>query len=169
MSLALVIGALIGLGLVGMIRGLSPVRPSLDAIAAALDRRPEADVPAGRAVGFSLGSGGEAVLRLIDRSPLTRERWGSLGPHLAITGDSPELVASKMLVMGGAGLLVPPLLWLVSQIAGMTAVPLGVAIAVAFVTFPAGVSLPLLELVRRARSDGTTHGSWWVASSTSSS
>ncbi|HEV3281022.1 MAG TPA: type II secretion system F family protein [Acidimicrobiales bacterium] len=151
MSLALAFGALVGLGFVGVFRGLFPMRPSLEAIAAALDRRPEVPAPTDRVVRFSTGSGGKVVLRLIGRYPLTRERWGSLAPLLAITGDRPELVASKMLVMGGAGLLAPPFLWLGCEIAGITAVPIAIAIAVAFVALPLCVALPVLDLVRRAR------------------
>jgi tight adherence protein C len=150
MSLALLVGTLVGVGCLGMVRGLAPARPTLEAIAAALDRRPEASVPADRGTGVSIRSGGKAVLRLIGRSAVARERWNSLAPCLAITGDSPELVASKMLVMGGAGLLTPPLLWLVCHVAGMTAIPVGIPIALALAMLPVGVAVPVFDLVRRA-------------------
>ncbi|MGH9080725.1 MAG: type II secretion system F family protein [Acidimicrobiales bacterium] len=150
MSLALAVGALVGVGCIGMVRGLTPARPTLGSIAATLDRRPAAGVPADGGTGLSARSAARALLRLVSRSALTKGRWSSLAPSLAITGDSPELVASKMLVMGGAGLLTPPFLWLVGQVAGVTAVPIGIPIAVTLVTLPVGFVLPVVGLIRRA-------------------
>ena len=57
-----------------------------------------------------------------------------------------------MLIIGGAGLLAPPSVWLASQIAGsLTAVPFGVPVVVALVATPFGLVLPAVLLVSRAR------------------
>jgi tight adherence protein C len=150
MSLAAVLGILAGVGCLGMIRSLNPTPPTLEAIAAALDRRTESEaLELGRP--GSIRSGARSVVRVLDGSSFARRRWRSLAPDLAITGDTPEEVASRMLVLGGAGILAPPLLWLLGAVTGITALPFGIAMALAIVGASAGASWPIIDLARRAR------------------
>ena len=172
MSLAIAVGTLVGIGCIGMIRGLRSEAPTLETIATALDRWPDAGVapdvphdspgplrppglpgplrPPGLP-GSPIRIGSAAIVEFLNRSALTRGRWRSLDPCFAITGDSPDRIASKMLIIGGAGLLAPPSVWLASQIAGLTAVPFGVPVVVALVATPFGLVLPAVLLVSRAR------------------
>lgn len=151
MSFALLTGLLAGMGCLGVVRGLAPAHPSLEAIAAALESPPPA--PGGATTGraFSLRSSGEAMVGVIESKGITRERWRSLGPDFAITGETPGSVASKMLVLGGTGLLMPPLLWLIGEVAGSATVPLGMTLLASLVACPAGVALPYVVLARHAR------------------
>jgi Flp pilus assembly protein TadB len=55
-----------------------------------------------------------------------------------------------MLILGGAGLVVPPILWLVAAMAGLN-VPVEVPILVAVAGVAAGIVLPPVELFHRAR------------------
>ncbi len=175
MSLALLTGLLAGLGCVGVVRGLRPAPPTLETVAAAVELTRSAAVagptsPTGRPLGpeavtslgrgkiplsamarRAVGSGGEAVIGIIQATAVSRDRWRSLGPAFAVTGESPGSVASKMLVLGGAGLLVPPLGWLVGEVAGATVVPLSLAMVASLVACPVGAAVPVVDLVRRAK------------------
>ncbi len=175
MSVAIAIGALVGVGCIGMLRGLRTERPTLEAIAAALDRWSDAGTePHGQSdspssPGFllatsspvltgrlglprpSIRSGSVAIVELMNRSAVTKRWWRSLGPSFAITGVSPEQVAAKMLVLGGTGLLAPPSAWLISEIAGLFPVPLGIPALISLVATPFLVALPVIRLVSQAR------------------
>ncbi len=175
MSFAIAVGTLVGIGCIGMIRGLRSEPPTLETIAATLDHWPDTGVapdsaygppgppgspgppgPPGspgppRPPGSLIRTGSAAIVEFVNRSALTRGRWRSLDPSFAITGDSPDQIASNMLVIGGAGLLAPPSLWLASQVAGLTAIPFGMPVVVALVATPIGFASPVVHLLSRAR------------------
>jgi Flp pilus assembly protein TadB len=77
-------------------------------------------------------------------------RWSSLRTNLAITGTSWDELASKMVIAGGGGLVLPPLLWVLARWAGVLLPPV-VPFVLAVVAVPAGLSLPIAELFGRAR------------------
>jgi Flp pilus assembly protein TadB len=77
-------------------------------------------------------------------------RWSSLRANLAITGASWDELASKMVIAGGGGLVLPPLLWVFAQWAGVS-LPLVVPFVIALLAIPAGLSLPIAELFGNAR------------------
>ncbi len=152
MSVPVILGALVGMGCLGVIRGLRAVPPTLDFIAAELERSVEVGRSTDRDGRRPDQWGGATVTRLIDRNKVTREKWGSLGPYLAITGDRPDQVASQMLIAGGVGLLAPPLAWLALRVTGVTTtIPMGIALVVALIASPLGIAVPVLDLVARAR------------------
>jgi Flp pilus assembly protein TadB len=74
----------------------------------------------------------------------------TMAPDLAITGQSPERLVAQMLVLGGAGLLAPPVLWAASQSAGVQT-PLGVPIVIALVGVAGGLAFPVIQMVGEAR------------------
>ncbi|MBF6555327.1 MAG: type II secretion system F family protein [Acidimicrobiales bacterium] len=59
-------------------------------------------------------------------------------------------MATQVLVLGGAGLLAPPFLWLVAQLVGVST-PVEVAILVALIGGFGGLVIPVFELFKRAR------------------
>lgn len=148
MTVAVALGALFGLGCIGVIRGMSPARPTLETIAAALDQWPDPNRPN---TGPDRRPGAAALVDMIGRSAVTGERWRALGPCFAVTGEAPEETTSKMLVMGGAGLVAPPLVWLVVRIAGVIGVPVGFAIMAGLLAALIGLVLPVVDLMSRAR------------------
>jgi Flp pilus assembly protein TadB len=74
----------------------------------------------------------------------------ALLPALAITGESPEGLTSKVLVAGGAGFLGPPLVWVAAAPVGL-ATSLLVPILIAVVAGSCAAVLPVGSLVGRAR------------------
>lgn len=166
MTVIVVLGMVAGLGVVGVIRGLSTAAPSLDALAATLDRtvavpyRPKR----GPAEGTTTESGpehryprewaeraGQVALDRFGRSPLVdHPRWSGVLASLAVTGGTAEQLATKMVVAGGVGLLGPPFLWLVALPVD-SGVPAGVPIVVALVAAPVSVGVVLLALAERAK------------------
>jgi hypothetical protein len=150
MSVAVVCGVLTGLGCVCMFRGLRVSQPSLEAIAAAVNRVTEVDSEAGTGGRISLRVG-RAVTAHVDVGRLVgRPRWKFLLPYLAITRQTLEGLAWKMLVLGGICLLGPPALWLASQSAGVST-PVEVPLLLALVVAPVGVSLPIIGVIDQGR------------------
>jgi tight adherence protein C len=150
MTLAVISGAITGMGCIGIFCGLR-LRPlSLDAIAATVNRSFEvASRPRGDE-SISVRAG-RAVAGRIDGAPfMTDARRGRLAPVLAITGQTPERLIARMLVLGGAGLLAPLLLWMVSQTAGLS-IPVEWPMLMAIAGVTVGAVLPVVEMVNRAR------------------
>jgi Flp pilus assembly protein TadB len=94
---------------------------------------------------------GSQVMTLVGRDVvLSDPRWSSLRANLAITGGSWDELASKMIIAGGGGLVLPPLFWVFAQWAGVS-IPLVVPFVLAVLAVPAGLSLPVVELFAAAR------------------
>ena len=150
MTLAVGLGALVGLGVVGVIYGLRSAPPSLQSIVDAMNGSPLAGL-AGDTDSRSLVVGRSLVSWLITTEVTDHRRWEPVRQNLSITGESAENVASKTLVGMGTGLVGPPLAWVVAtQALGVELSPV-VPVVMAAIAVPAGACLPVLELQRRAR------------------
>jgi Flp pilus assembly protein TadB len=156
-SLVVFVGVLAGLGSLGVIRGLYDAPPSLEALAATLDRTLELDVGPSTGPGtMPNGPGhlerfGAAILARFERSPLAGQpRWSGVVASLAVTGDTAERLASKVVVAGVIGLLGPPVLWL-AALSTTSALPAGVAIAVGLLAAPLCAGVPFMTLAERAK------------------
>ncbi len=149
MSLALVSGALTGMGCIGVLYGLRCRPASLEAVAAAMNRPFEATSRPQGDEGISVRSGRALAARIDTARSMTDARRARLAPVLAITGQSVERLIARMLILGGAGLLAPPVLWVVSQLAGVS-IPVEVPILIALIAVTAGLVLPIIEMVNQA-------------------
>jgi tight adherence protein C len=149
-SLAIILGALAGCGCIGAFHGLRVAPPTLESIAGTMNRPGTASVRSTGTTAISVRAGRSLVAWADNTTLATHPRWMALHPCLAITGESPEGLASKVLVAGGAGLLGPPLLWVAGQMAGV-GLSLEVPILIAVIAVPTGVCLPVAVLLNRAR------------------
>jgi Flp pilus assembly protein TadB len=128
----LVAGALVGLGLFLVVRGLVPVRQPL---AAALGRLRAPAPPAPPGLGERLGS---RLVLALERAGL---EWSGTRSDLAVTGRSLEAHGAKKLVSAlAAGAMVPAMAALMT--AGGLAVPLSLPVAGAVVGALCGFLLP---------------------------
>ena len=150
MTAAIVLGALVGLGCLGLVHGLVPRVPSLETVATALSRPVEPDwgTPPRGNLRARVGHG--AVTWVGPEHLSTHPRWTELRTNLAVTGESWDGLAAKMIVAGGAGLLAPVALWVVADITGAR-VSLAVASALVLLAVPVGAFLPVANLARSAR------------------
>jgi hypothetical protein len=149
MRLAILSGAAAGFGCIGVLWGLRLSPRSLDAVAAAVNRPlPEGTVPDGTET-LPLRAGRTMVAHLDRTRMRDLSRWPYVASCLAITGQSPERLAAQVLVVGGAGLLAPPFLWLVAQLIGVST-PIAVPILIALIGVSGGLVLPVVELLKEA-------------------
>lgn len=150
MTVALSLGALVGLGVVGIIHGLRPAPPSLQSIVDAMN--------GSRLSGLAADTGSRSQVLgrsltswLITSDVTNRPLWEPIRQSLSITGERAEDVATRALVGMGAGLVGPPLVWVVAtQIVGVELSPV-VPVLMAIIAVPAGACLPVVDLQRRAR------------------
>ena len=130
MTIAVVLGALAGSGCIGVVTGVRATPPT-----SRVHRRGHEPTGndwhrSGRGArgrsGTYPGEGGSSARRPGSTVPplASHPRWLTLVPALAITGESSEGLASKVLVAGGVGLLGPPLLWVAAESAGVATSPL---------------------------------------------
>jgi len=144
------LGALTGFGVLGVVFALRSSGPSLDAVWVSWQRTPDPRRPAptGRSAVDRLGS--DAGRRLTDgrwaESPRARELLGAL----AVCDREPELFASRLVVIAGACALGPVVVWFVLSVLGL-ALPLLPAVAVACAGPPVAVALAVVALFARAR------------------
>jgi len=150
MTVVGVVGAMFGLGCMGVIYGLRTQPPSLDGLVATLNRPVEPTSGPGRSLGMR-ERWGRAVVSQLNQSTLARRpKWKVVHGCLAITGESAERLASVVLVATGACLLGPPMLWIVATLAGL-AMPIAVPIVVVLIAVPSAIGLPIASLFERAR------------------
>jgi tight adherence protein C len=150
MNGAAILGAIVGLGCVSIFLCLRAATSSLHAVATAVDRPVDPIRDVAGSPDRSLVVGRWAIRRITADESWPSQRWASLAPSLAITGESPERMVSKGLVLGGASLLIPPLLWIAAPSMGIypsIAIP---AIAV-LVAVPTATLWPIVSMLRRAR------------------
>ncbi len=150
MNSAAILGAMAGLGCVGLFLGLRSSTPSLHAVALGVDRPVDPTTDPLGSPDRSIAIGRWGIRKITADGSWISEKWAALAPSLAITGESPERMVSKGLVLGGAGLLIPPLLWIAAPSVGISpsiAVP---AVAV-LVAVPISTLWPILSMLRRAR------------------
>jgi tight adherence protein C len=149
MSLAIFYGAIAGLGILGVVCGLRVAPPSLDAIASTVNHPLEGHSRSEIGTGMSTRIGTAITSRLDIRTLATNPRWAALTRCLAITGQSLEQLVTQILILVGAGALVPPVLWAVAQSGGVS-IPAEVPIVAALLAVSAGLVLPITELVKKA-------------------
>lgn len=150
MTVGVLLGALFGLGVVGSICGLSTTPPSLESLAASLDRPVGVGGP-NQPVGLHLERVGVQAVSRLEESRLSRNpRWSDLRSCLEVAGERPEQLATKVILAGAAGLLAPPALWALSVVIG-SGVPFGVAVVAGAVVGPLCASAPYLGLLGRAK------------------
>jgi hypothetical protein len=151
MRLAVVLGFLAGLGCVGFFASVRVKRPSLEMVAAAMDRPVSANVDGLRQQTGMAVQAGRSVVGWIDASSLSSHpTWRAIHPALAISGESLDVLAAKVLIGGGAGVLGPLLLWVGMELMGFTVSPIA-TVLLAVVAGPVGASLPVFDLMSRAR------------------
>ncbi len=149
MNAGIVTGALVGLGVLGVVRGLRDAPPSLDALAAIIDR-PPATVPAGSGPVTLPGHAGARLVTRVERSRVpTHPRWADLQSCLAVTGESTDQLATKMVMASAAGVVGLPVIWFMFRELGAT-VPLGLAVVAAVVAGTLCALAPMISLVGRA-------------------
>jgi tight adherence protein C len=148
--MAVVIGTVAGFGCIGVLLALRTTPPTLEAVAATVNRPYDSGPGPEPVSGLSARIGGWVTSRLGDSPLATHARWASLRPCWAITGESAEGTASRSLLLGGIGLLSPPLLWIGGSVAGVS-FPVDAAIVMSLVAVPLGLAWPLLTVVNRAR------------------
>lgn len=158
MTVVIVVGAVAGFGVLGVIQGLRARPPvTLEELAAIVDGTVE--VHFGLVPGMAGGSGrvhrservGAVVLARFQLSSLVdHPHWSRVLASLAVTGESAEQLATKVMVAGAIGLLAPPTLWLVILSAGST-VPAGIPILVGLVAGPLCAAGPLVALAEKAK------------------
>ncbi|HZM57858.1 MAG TPA: type II secretion system F family protein [Acidimicrobiales bacterium] len=150
MILAIGLGAIAGIGALGVFIGLRTSPPTLEAIVGTLNRSAGATSPRGEPPGISQRVG-RAVTVWVGGSSLSADpRAAVLSSNLAVTGRSPETLAFQVVVGGGLGLLVPPLLWIVCQVAGV-GVPLAVPAASSLLFVGVGMCWPIVVLFGDAK------------------
>jgi tight adherence protein C len=150
MTVVIFLGAIAGFGCLGLHRGLRSSTPSLETLARTM-ARPMRPTVVGPDTGGWRSSAGSQVMALVGLEVVPSDpRWSSLRTNLAITGVSWDELTSKMVIAGGGGLVLPPLLWIFAQWAGAS-LSLVVPIVIAVLAVPAGLSLPIAELFENAR------------------
>jgi Flp pilus assembly protein TadB len=150
MTTVVLLGALAGLGTVGFVFGVRVTPPALETIAAEMNRsvptryistrRPRLGARAGRALNSVIEGSGWSF----------HPRWLAFRSALSITGESVEVLGTKVLAASGAGLLGPFLIWLVAQAVGIQINP-ALTVTTALLAGVAGASLPVVRLFGRAQ------------------
>jgi tight adherence protein C len=147
--MAAMLGALFGVGCIGVFCGLRASPISLESIAESMNGiaivRARSE-PAGMTV-----RAGRLLIAWVESTTIKNHaRWLALLPSLDITGESREGLASKVLMGGGAGLVAPPMLWVIAHVAGLPVSPV-VPVLLTVFGVPAGACFPIVSLLDRAR------------------
>ncbi len=149
MTAVVALGLLTGVGCLGIVYGLRSAPPSLDAVLTTWQRGPDGPFRKSGMVTIARRLGAETTARA------ERSRWSghpraaSLRTALAITDLTPDLLATRILVLGTAALLLPPLIWLGCQAVGLS-VPLVVPLLLVAVSVALSVGLPVVGVFRVA-------------------
>ena len=150
MMTAVLVGTLVGLGSLGVARGLRTAPTSLENLSRTMSRPMAAPLSAPARRGFAARIGRPVVDRVDVEALAGHPRWSRLRADLAIAGRTWDDLASETIVAGAVSLFVPPLLWLAADRVGID-VPLGVPVALAVVLLPVACGLPVGLLLRTAR------------------
>ncbi len=150
MSAAVLLGALVGVGAVGAYRGVRSRPVPLVEILGSMQRTPRA-APSQTEPFVSPGRVGRFVLEgLVVEERLGASRARALAAALSVTDESLEQVTARAVLAAGAGVVLPPLLWIVLDAMGVVAPLLAPAVLVA-VAVPCGTVLPFASLFGQAR------------------
>ena len=150
MMSVVLLGALVGLGALGVVYGLRSTEPSLEALSRAMSRPPPVNPVAPPDRGAIAGLGRWVVARTDVDALALRRGWSPVRSGLAVTARTWEDLASETIVSDTVTLFAPPMLWLAAEWAGID-LPLGVPVTLALVVVPLGVALPVVSLLRAAR------------------
>lgn len=150
MTVPVVVGLLVGLGSLGLWRGMVARRPSLESIANAGSQSPVAASGSPDPSRTVRRIGTVAVGTRLASRVRAGGRWQKILPAMAITGRTPEALAAQIVMGAGVGALLPPVLWVAAATAGVS-VPVVVPLVLAVMLGSAGVALPIAALVSEAR------------------
>lgn len=147
MNAAIFCGLLFGLGIAGLIRGVRPARPLLDAAGIeALSMGPSRSEHLARwpdLVGASAAAWAAEV-------GLMRGRfWDGVTTAMAVAEVTIDELALQTVQAGGAALLLPVVVWGLLQVGGIE-LPLLVPLTVIVVLVPVGACIPFVVLRRQA-------------------
>lgn len=146
----MIMGAAVGIGCIGVVAGLRDARPPLQTIADAMNSASGYGSSGLRAEGPMARLGRTALEQMDAFGIRENPRWIAFHPSLAITGESPEMLASRVFVAAGAALVGPLMIWIVAIGSGVRLSPEAPVVLVA-VGVPVAASLPVLALLGRAR------------------
>ncbi len=144
-----------GIGILGVFFGLRRTTTSLETLARSVARPVTVGSLLATPGRIDESLGRRLVLWVGPDSLHSNPRWASLRSCLSVTGGTWEELATKMVMGGGAGLLLPPLLWAGGHLVGIS-LPLAAPIVLALVAIPAGMGIPVAEL-RSAAADRRRH------------
>ncbi len=149
----IVAGACLGLGLVGLLVALVPVRPRLVSVHRALGQAPR---PIPNGCGAPRGRFGVIRVptmrisrRLEDIDPQSSGWWTRIAADLRVTSLSADRLVAQMLLAVGASLLIPPVVWAVLASSGIQILPFAVVLT-SMILVVLSVLLPVLSLRREA-------------------
>ena len=157
MTAVVLLGLLVGIGVVGVVHGLRTPTPTLATVLTAWQRTGGSAHPDGRAAPDEGRAGlwtlGRRPARVVVESRWSDHRWiRHLGQDLAVTGRSRDLVAGQVVVAAGAGILGPPLLWLLLVVAGQS-MAVGIVLGAMLLLPLAGAALILGALHQAAEEE----------------
>ena len=166
MTAVVLLGLCAGAAVVGVAFGLTRHRLSLDAVLDSWDRA----APGDRSDPWSLGRNppvgerlGDTIVARVLGSSWAGHRWVLRArSDLEITGSTPELFVTRIVVLVGCGALVPLVFWLLATLAGL-GLPTAVAALCVVAAVPTAVALPVADLIRRA-ADRRRHFRFVIAS-----
>ncbi len=150
MTFAMILGAGVGVGCIGLALGCWTVSPTLHSVAESMNVAGATGPSDTAASSIRLRIGRSMVTWVDARTVQTGPRWAALQSSLAITGILSEEMAAKVLIGGGVGLVGPPLLWAIASVAGLAISP-EFPLLLAAVAVPAGFCLPITGLLADAR------------------
>ncbi len=152
MTVAVLLGIILGLGMTGVFVGIRASPVSLEAVSAALSQpavsrrsgHGQVDMTrwdrVGRSVGEWIGS----------RPFVVGPRWTVFQQSLAITSTPLDRVVSQGLVLGGAALLVPSVMWIGLAVVGVD-IPAGLVLVSTGLLVPISALYPLIDQLRTAK------------------
>ncbi len=149
MTVVVGLGLLTGIGCLGIAYGLRSATPSLDVVLTTWQRGPDGPLrtPATGTIARRLGA--ETTAWAESSGWYGHPRAVPLRTALAITDMAPDLLATRILVLGAAALLLPPLLWLGCQAGGLS-LPLLVPLLLIALSVALAIGLPVFALFRVA-------------------
>jgi tight adherence protein C len=149
-SLVLLLGALAGMGCLGVVVGLRDSPPPLEAVAASMDGKAVYRSEEAPEEGLRVRIGRSVARQMDSFGLLDHPRLAGLASSFVITDETPELLASRVLVSGGAALVVSLVFWMVAIGSGSHFGAL-ISVVLVLVGVPIVAMLPVFGLLRRAR------------------
>jgi len=149
MTVVVGLGLLMGIGCLGIAYGLRSATPSLDVVLTTWQRGPDGPLRTPTTGTIARRLGAETTAWAERSGWYGHPRAVSLRTALAITDMAPDLLATRILVLGAAALLLPPLLWLGCLAVGLS-LPLLVPLLLIALSVVLAIGLPVVALFRMA-------------------